>query len=215
MNSNLFHQGWYSTGVYYWSKSIVEIIPIIITILCFSYVVDIYDSKNSMLFEYMIFLTIGALEVQSISHVLGILASDNIRVGVFTLVGVIMISFMFSNILIPIKELHYSLQVFSNLATLKLLIESLMILFYGLDRCSDREFSYILSILNIEDKDLYMNIYLLIAQFFLFRAIALLILMYKANSNINYKKDQEYKEVITELIVKRENVTKICNNLFI
>ncbi|CAG2182006.1 unnamed protein product, partial [Oppiella nova] len=34
---------WYSTGVYYWSKAIVELIPTVIILVCFSYIGDIYD----------------------------------------------------------------------------------------------------------------------------------------------------------------------------
>ena len=182
---------------------------------CFSYIVDIYESEKSMFYQYLVLFTMGALEVQSISHVFGILTYESIRVGVFTIIGFGIFLTMFSNVLIPIKELHYSLQLFSNLASIKLLIESLMVLFYGLDRCSDREFSYILSILDIEDMDLYINVSLLIAQFFIFRAIALLILIMKLNPMVNNKKVVNYRRKSVHQITTLDFKTTVGSNLFI
>ena len=151
-----------------------------------------------MFFKYVVFLSIGALEVQSIGHVLGILTADDTRIGVFTIIGTFIFSFMFSNVLVPVKELHYSLQALSNLASLKLLIESVMIEFYGLGRCSDREFSYILFILDIDDKDLYINLYLLFIQFFIFRGIALIVLLLKVNPIVKSNKVLKEREKLIE-----------------
>ena len=193
--------GWYSTSVLYWSKTIVELFPLIITIVCYSYVVDIYEWKNSMFLKYAVFLTIGLLELQSVSHIFGILTADNTRIAVFTIIGVFLFQIIFSNFFIPIRELHYSLQVLSNLSTLKLLMESVMIMFYGLGRCFDREYSYILLILDIKDKDFYMNLELLVIQFFTFRAIALIVLLLRVNPIVNSRKDQERRKNITENVI--------------
>ena len=190
--------GWYSTGVYYWSKTLIELITQTIIIVIFSFVVDLYDAKNSMFYNYAIYLTIGALEVQSLGQVMGILTADDPQLGVFALVGCFVFSFLFCNVLIPVKELHYSLQVLSNFASLKLLFESVMILFYGLGRCSDREFSLILFLLDVEDKDLYINLQLLVVQFFIFRAIALTILLLKVSPFVNNKEERIERELIVE-----------------
>ena len=168
-----------------------------------------------MFYSYATFLTIGALEVQSLSHVLGILTVGNIRLAVFTVLGLMVFTLLFGNVLIPIKELHYSLQVLNNFASIKLLFESLMILFYGLDRCSDREFSYTLAILDIEDLDLYKNLYLLIAQFFIFRAIALFVLIRKLNPIMNTKKDHDKRSKLIQKITRLGSKTKIASNLYL
>ena len=169
-------KGWYSTGVYYWSKSFVELIPLLITILFYSYFVDIYE--RSM---YVLFLTIGALECQSIGHFIGILFSSNQRVAIFTSVAFIIFAFLLSNFFIPIEDMHYSLQILSNLSPDKLVMENILILYYGFDLCSDREFSYVLYFLSIDEKNFYKNTYLSVIQFFIFRTLTLVALLCKVN----------------------------------
>ena len=201
--------GWYSTGVFYWAKTFTEIFPIIITIICYSYVVDIYESENSMFVEYTVILTLGSLQIQGLGHMLGVLTGENTRIGVFIILGYIVLSFLFTNIMIPVKELHYTLREFSNFITSKLAFESIMVLYYGLDRCSDREFSYILVMLDIEDRDLYIDVYLLVIQFFIFRALALIFLFLKVNPIVNSKKNQGNREKIAKEFGKYDTGTKI------
>ena len=141
-----------------------------------------------MFFSYFFFLTIGALECQSIGHFIGIVFSSNQRVAIFTSVTFVIFAFLFCNILIPVEDMHYSLQILSNLSPDKLVMENIFILYYGFDLCSDREFSYVLYFLAIDEKDFYKNTYLLVIQFFLFRTLTLLALLCKVNPLTTSKK---------------------------
>ena len=189
MNSNYYLsliKGWYSTGAYYWSKSLVELIPLLITILLYSYFVDIYE--RSMYVSYVLFLTIGALECESIGHFIGILFSSNQRVAIFTSVAFCIFALLFGNFVIPVDDMHYSLQILSNFSPNKLVMNNIFILYYGFDLCSDREFSSVLYFFTIEDQDFYKNTYLLVIQFFIFRTLTLLALLCKVNPLTNSKK---------------------------
>ena len=134
-----------------------------------------------MYVSYVLFLTIGALECQSIGHFIGIVFSSNQRVAIFTSVAFIIFAFLFSNFVIPIEDMHYSLQILSNLSPDKLVMANIFILYYGFDLCSDREFSYVLYFFSIQDQDFYKNTYLLVFQFFIFRTLTLVALLYKVN----------------------------------
>ena len=166
----------------------MEIIPIPITVICYSYVADLYEPEHRMFFKYLVLFTMGALHVQGLGHVLGIMSVGNVRMAVSSIVSLLIFLVLFSNVLIPVKELHYSFQLLSYLAPVKLIDESIFILLYGMDRCSDTEFAFILKLLDIEDKDLYINISLLVFQFFLFRAIALILFLLKVNPLFSTKK---------------------------
>ena len=146
-----------------------------------------------MFVSYFVFLTIGALEAQSIGHLIGIIFSSNQRVAIFTSVGCVVFAFLLGNFIIPVKDMHYSLQTMSNLSPDKIVMENIYILYYGFDLCSEREFSYVLYYLAIDDKDFYKNTYLLVIQFFIFRTLSLVALLYKVNPITTSKKQAKEK----------------------
>ena len=148
---------------------------------------DTYE--RSMFVSYLVFLTIGALECQSIGHLIGIVFSSNQRVAIFTSVAFLIFAFFFSNFMIPVEDMHYSLQILSNLSPEKLVMENIYILYYGFDLCSDREFSYVLYFLAIDEHQFYKNTYLLVIQFFIFRTLSLVALLREVNP-LNTSKSQ-------------------------
>jgi len=70
-----------------------------------------------------------------------------------------------------------------------------MILFYGFDRCSDRELSSIIYLLEIEDDTFYYNARMLIFQFILLRSLALMALLFEANPFRKQKKANEQRMI--------------------
>jgi hypothetical protein len=131
---------------------------------------------------YLYFLTIGVLCVQSLGHLIGIILCDNAKIAAFVSVNVFVLLLLFANFMIPIKELHYTLQWLSNLSTHKLIFESMIILLYGFDRCADRQFSGILYVFGVDDNDFFINAWILIFQFIFLRSLALIALIVKTNS---------------------------------
>jgi len=197
-------KGWYSTGTYYWVKTLVELLPTLVTIFSYIYITDIYDG-NTILFGYLFFITFGILGIQSLGHLLGIVLNEIPKIAAFVAVNVFVLLLFFGNFMIPIKELHYALQWFSNISTHKLIFESMIILLYGFDRCSDTEFSGILYILDIDDNTFYKNARYLIFQFIFLRSLALIALIIKANSFSNREKCDEEVNNAVKLYEKLNN----------
>lgn len=183
-------KGWYSTGTYYWSKTLVELIPTVATLICFAYVVDIYSEEQSMFYIYAIYMTVGALIAQGMGHLIGIIFTSNQRLAVFTSIGVQNVALFFSGFIIPIKEMHYSIQMLSNLSPFRLIIEIIVVTQYGFERCQKREFSLLLYMFEIENEDFYRNTQLLVFLFFLFRGLTLITLLIKVNSFIKSGKSR-------------------------
>ncbi len=169
-------------------------IPAFFSILCYIYIVDIYEG-NTIFFGYLFFIALCNLCIQSLGHIIGIVFSQSTKLSVLFSVGIYLLFTLFCNFLIPLKELHYSLQWLSNLSTVELSFTGLIVLFYGFDRCSDREISSIMYLFKLEDNDFYINIRLLIIQFILLRSFALIILLIKSNPFSGHKKAEKLHEL--------------------
>jgi ABC-type multidrug transport system permease subunit len=170
-----------------------------ITIFCYVYIIDIYEG-NQIFLSYLFFLSLGILSIQSVGHIIGILFSESENIALlFSAIYGVFIYFL-SNFLIPIKELHYTIQWLSNISTIKLIFESTIILFYGFDRCSDREFSSVMYLLDLNDGIFYLNIRILIYQFLIFRSLAIIVLLIKANPMKNKKRARKLNESAFDLL---------------
>ncbi|XP_054152479.1 ATP-binding cassette sub-family G member 1-like [Oppia nitens] len=80
---NEHRNGWYSTGAYYISKSVIDFLPLLISMLMFSYIINYYDSKR-MYFVYLYTLLFVVLCSQSFGHISGIIFSNNQSMMSFT-----------------------------------------------------------------------------------------------------------------------------------
>lgn len=178
--------GWYSTGCYYWAKSIEELIPTIVTTFLYVYIIDIYEGNTIFVF-YLYFLTVGILCVQSWGHIIGILFNENQKMAVLFSVALYLMFFLLTNYFVPVKELHYSIQWFSNLSTFKLLFECILILFYGFNRCTGNEFSSVMFVFGFDDNQFYRNIRILVIKLIVLRIVALLVLLFKVHSPVRQK----------------------------
>ena len=184
------NKGWYSTGAYYWSKATNELITTSIIVFSYIYVIDKYEDK-SIFFGYLFFMTITVFCTQSIGHIENIIFRDNLKTCLLFGVASSLIMYLLSNFMVPIKELHYSLQWLSDFNVFKLHMECILILFYGFDRCLEDEFSSVLYFYGITDGDFYKNTRILIFLFILLRFLTLITFVLKMNPMSNNKKQSE------------------------
>ncbi|XP_054156488.1 ABC transporter G family member 5-like [Oppia nitens] len=199
---NEHRNGWYSAGTYYWAHTVVEIIPSIIIMIVFSMAVNIYSSvDNNMVVALVSYLLLGGLTIQSVGHIVGLTFMGHQRTAVFTGVGVFILFILFCNFFLPAKELHYALRAISNLNPLKLTFESLIIHFYGFDRClTGQEFSYIMYMFDLDDPDYYFNTNMLVVLFLVLRSASMAILLLKVHPMLNTRRDQELRRMAVQMI---------------
>ncbi|XP_054152529.1 uncharacterized protein LOC128951304 [Oppia nitens] len=108
---------WYSSGTYFWSSSIVETLPILVYLIPFCLVVNMYRSWT-MFGIYYTTIILSVLCAQSLSQMLSTLLRKDIKTMLTLVLIVFFLSYLLMSALIPINEMHYSLQLLSNLSFL-------------------------------------------------------------------------------------------------
>ena len=91
----------------------------------------------------------------------------------------------FNNFIIPTKELVWIFQLFSDFTYPKHVFNSLLIIFYGLNRCSDTE-SRVLLQYGIEDRDLWFSMTCAVINMIVFNCIVICLLFVKPYLTMNY-----------------------------
>ena len=107
-----------------------------------------------MFFIYYTILIPTLLCTQSLAHISSILFTRNVPSAMLVSQVVLNILSMMSNSLIPLKTMHYSIQMLSDLSFLKFTHDFITLNTYGLGRCASNEISTVLYIFGIDD-DMY------------------------------------------------------------
>ena len=170
--------GWYSSGAYYWAKSTIDIIPIVVTFLVYSWFINIYSSFYTYL-GYLYLITQAVLCSQCFGHISGIIFNENQNISILFSFTVLLSELIVSNSLIPIKEFHYIIKRLSDLSFLKHCWESIIILNYGFNRCQTNQMSFVLYRFGIENKEFWYNCVYLIIHLLVLKALTLIALIIK------------------------------------
>ncbi|XP_054158714.1 ATP-binding cassette sub-family G member 1-like [Oppia nitens] len=183
---NEHKNGWYSTGSYYWAKSIVEL-PLNLIIALF-YVIILYRLSNQIdeqnrFVGYLIVITAGALCSQGLGFTIGIVANTNDKLAIVLSVGTYLTYIMLCGFFAPIDELPESIRWITHGSYVKQTFEMQLFLIYGFDRCPQGLESSILYQNNLRESDkFWRNALILAIHTVSFRLTALLALLSKANT---------------------------------
>lgn len=199
---NEHRNGTYSSGAWYMMKCTIEIIPVIFIIMIYVLIVDIYSPILPGIYWPLVgVLTLGALATQGLGHIFSLLSDGNItKLTVFTVSAFIFLCHI-SNFFIPLSGLHYVYQFASNLSISRFVFEAALILQYGFGRCEPKQLQLILYSMSIDTSHFYHSIIMLVVNFFLYRLIAIYLLVRKANPLHNRKtriaRIEKYQHLIT------------------
>ena len=218
--------GWYSTGSYFLSKSFVEIIPTIIysvvfALLSFYWSGQLYETHR--LFGFVMIMLLSFICTEGIGHTIGIIFANHVKIAMVLSIGLFAVMALFCNFFIRIKDMPSLLQNISSLAYLKFSYESIIILIYGLNRCSHEQQSVILIKFTLSDQDLSKNYYKLVLYALVLRIFEYIALYTKNNLklifNLNiilrqFKKksnpiEKESPSMIVDMVeLRKENPNK-------
>ena len=182
-----FIPGWYSSGVFLLSKTIVDLLPICVSIAIYCWIIDLYSSFKT----YIVYLSINLIMsvcAQSIAQISAIVSSEDTKTSLLIGYITILLIFILSNNFILIKELHYVLQVLSSLSYMRLTSESFFIWIYGFDRCDQNEISTVLMTYEIKTEDFWPNVIQVIIICILLKTLTLFVLIIKTNSLFEWKR---------------------------
>ncbi|CAG2112831.1 unnamed protein product [Medioppia subpectinata] len=166
--------GWYSTGAYLWCRTIVDTIPVLLSLPLFCWIANLYNTYA----YYWLTFVLNLLVIwctQSVAQISAILYIDEPTLALVLALMAQSVVLMLGNNLIPVKELHYTLQALSQLSYSRLSFECIMIIIYGLGRCPGDQLSTVLYELGIDDGQFWPNIIRLCGVCVLLKIIAFVV----------------------------------------
>ena len=117
--------------------------PQIVIVGIFIWITNFYDNITDYLVFYFTILLIS-LCAQNVSQNYAIIFPDNSTLALMITTFTHLLILFLGNCLVPLKELHYSLQILSSISYIRLGFESIVIIIYGFDRCSEDQISTVL-----------------------------------------------------------------------
>ena len=182
ITSDCLFTDWFSTLSYFFSKFIVDSIPIVINCILYSIAICYYSQQIGQHFRFFyccLIFTICILCSQSFGTIVGLILQGNQQLAVMTSMASYIVLTFFNNFIIPTKELVWIFQLFSDFTFPKHLFNSILIIFYGLDRCQSPIQSRVLYEYGITDNDLRFSLIfsimiLIFFKFFEFTLLAII-----------------------------------------
>ncbi|CAG2114195.1 unnamed protein product, partial [Medioppia subpectinata] len=150
-------RGWYSTGAYLWSRTIVDLIPVFISVPVFCWIANLYNTYTHYVMTVALNLLV-ILCMQSVAQLSALAFVNEPKLGLTLAIIVFVVTATLGNNLISVKQLHYTLQAVSQLSCIRLAYECLMMTIYGFDRCQGNQMSTVLYAMSIDDDEFWPNI---------------------------------------------------------
>jgi len=176
---------WYSTGSYFWAKTIVESIPTIINSFCYTFIIYYMSGQfleDLRFYKFLWITTVNFLCTQSLGSCCGIIFYKNHRLAIYSSITLFLSLTFYNNFTIPTKELFPIAKVMSDFAYPKFVFNSILITIYGFGRCPPGQTSLVLYQYDINDDQIFWDSskYLIYSLIF-FKSSEIILLMIKAN----------------------------------
>ena len=135
-----------------------------------------------MFLVYYTILIPNLLCTQSLAQISAILLTRNVPGAMLISQAVLMFINILNNGLIPVKTMHYSIQLLSELSFMKFTHDFIILNMYGLGRCDDNQISTVLYVFNIDDDMYWPIINKMIFNVVIYKILTFAIFTYKFNS---------------------------------
>ena len=180
------HQnGTVSSGSFYLSKSISEILPMIPVIFLYVAIIDIYSNSshhNSIYWHLVLLFTLSTLGFQGLAHIFGILLNDQTLLLMISSSGVFVFQIMLGNFFISLQRLHYVYRFLANGSMARFSFESLILLQYGFGRCTEREIQPFLYLMQINDDHYQRCLLMMVINIVVTRVVAIWLITQRSKS---------------------------------
>ena len=151
-----------------------------------------------MFLVYYTILIPNLLCTQSLSQISAILFTRNIPSAMLISQVIIQSMALLSNGLIPVKAMHYSIQMLSELSFMKFTHDFIILNMYGLGSCHENQISTVLYAFSITDDMYWPIINKMIINVVLFKILKFAVFIYKFNS-LSESKTKRTNSLITNL----------------
>ncbi|CAG2118656.1 unnamed protein product, partial [Medioppia subpectinata] len=125
-------RGWYSVESYFMVKLVVNIIPIFVTNICLSFIINIYDRLDAMPAAIFMAVTLASVAIQRICHLVSICFPRHTASAAI----IICVLFSLTNTnFMPVYEFGPAFQQLTNLSPIKAVFSYFQVYLYGRGRC--------------------------------------------------------------------------------
>lgn len=137
-------------------------------------------------FYYFVVFSVSMLSSYSFGTIIGLIFSGNQQLAVMTSMAAYIVLTFFNNFIIPTKELVWVFQLFSDFTYPKHVFNSLLIVFYGLERCPPEIGSRVLHQYGIDDNELCFSMICALINLIVFNFLVICLLFLKPYLTLNY-----------------------------
>ena len=209
--------GWYSSGAFYSTKAMCEMVIVLPVIIFYPIVCDIYQPVRSYVWYYMIIIIIlPMIAVQGASYIISIVFGRNPLILYISIPALMLLSIVC--VLIPHALSHFAFKLITTFNLFRYQIQAILFLIYGFGRCGHREIQVLLYRLGlIHDEQFYYSIMMTAVNAILFQSIALLLFLIYNNPFQNRRKRTERIEFRNQRQLPSEVIIPglTCSNDFI
>lgn len=186
---NEHRNGWYSTGSWFITKSLMNVLPLLPLLALYTYIVDIFDRPG--LYPHLLFnLIISSVINQATNFSIYLLCRCDIILTCIIFSILSGLNVLLSNSFIPLNE-NAVLQFLSGGAAYRHTLEALFLQVYGFGRCKEREVQPLLENMNLTDADYPMILLKLVLHLIFWHCLTLYLLVKK----VNYKGSSQRKYI--------------------
>ncbi|XP_054159278.1 ATP-binding cassette sub-family G member 4-like [Oppia nitens] len=217
---NEHHNKWYSTSSYFWSKFMLEIPVSIVISYVYSFIIYYGTGQLSDAYRYAYFtliVTFGMSIANSAGTLVGIIFARSFQVATTSGVVLFLVLVLLSGFFVPLTIQHEIIRSSSYLSFIKLTFEAIMVSIYGIDRCESTQISIMLHQLELNDDDLTINSYWIVGHLIVWRLLALLALIYRANdwsiANLIQRQNKAKQLTTTTVMTDNKSITFTANYL--
>ena len=184
--SNEHRNGWYSSGSFYLMKALLETVWVAPMILIYVVIINIYNEvRPGIYWHFVQIFLLSSFGIQGVSHIFSILANGKILPSMIMTLATYLISCLLGNFFVKLERLHYFYKFLSQISIAKFTFQAGVLLEYGFGRCQRNEIQTLLYSLGINDDYYHYSIWMLVFNLMLFRIIAIVLLICKANPQEN------------------------------
>lgn len=191
---NEHRNGWFSTGSFLVMKTITDILPLVVPIAGFVYIIDIYH-RSGFYWHLLLNLLLSVLVSQASFHVFLIIFDEIL--GCICIEVLYLVNVLLSNVALPVAEVPV-LDFLSQGTLLRHSFEAIMLRLYGFGRCGEREIQPLLIYMKLNEADYWNKLLVMLANFTFWKFLTLYILMRKSKNKKRFS-DQQPMQISTVL----------------
>lgn len=177
-----FLAGWYSTGSFYLTHCLADLVFFLVALPFYTYLVDIFSAYRPGTFSKLLtILVVNAFASHGPGHLFAIINRKSIVLIALFDLCFFLFGALLSNFFLPISSMHYIFQLLSWAFVPRFGVAAFIVGIYGQGRCGERELARFLYLYDLKDEDWALSFQVFALQTIFYHIVAFVALTYVVN----------------------------------